>query len=164
MSPGTKELKRGGALVQGPWKATRVKKASRPKEVTTEYVDDLFSHWVRERAGWVCARCGVNFYCRKGALETSHFFNVRYSGTRYDFDNCIALCHECHQGGVNRIGYEHQKKTAYLEFMKARLGELAFEALRLRSQAHVKLSEAKLEFLAWHNKHRQRATRSAKTT
>lgn len=143
MNRGTSQMARGQP-VRGPWRAHRAVKASRPRSVTTEYVDSLFSLEVRERAGWRCARCGDEFSRRRGWLHCSHFFNVRFFAVRYDFDNAIALCSKCHVGPG---GYEYAKKTAYREFMILLLGPDRFEALRLKALTHVKLSEAKSQYL-----------------
>lgn len=50
--------------------------------------------------------------------------------TRYDEDNCIALCFPCHL-----YKWEKEKQGEYMRFMRTRLGRNGYN--RLEERAHV---------------------------
>lgn len=59
--------------------------------------DKWFSLCIRERANWTCERCGTK--CpddRRMGLHCSHYHGRGKWSTRYDPDNCRALCYGCH--------------------------------------------------------------------
>ena len=57
--------------------------------------DALFSELVRERASWLCEKCGAKPAPRM--LHCSHFFGRCYRSTRWHPDNAAAHCFGCHQ-------------------------------------------------------------------
>lgn len=97
--------------------------------------DAVFSNAVRERDRWTCQRC--NKYYPEGkrqGLHCSHFFGrARYS-TRFDFDNCEALCHGCHQ-------YLGSHPNLHREHKIVKLGSEKFNNLISRSNNRVKKSD-----------------------
>lgn len=127
-------------------KAALSKKAKRSKTPSTNKVKKIFSDMVRERAGWKCIRCGRDCSERRGLLHCSHFWAVGFTATRFDFDNCDALCYVCHYGQM-RTGWEYNKQGEYREFMLNKLGARAYEALEQKARSSKKLLDAKLEFL-----------------
>lgn len=59
--------------------------------------DKWFSLCIRERANWACERCGTK--CpddRRMGLHCSHYHGRGKWSTRFDPDNCRALCYGCH--------------------------------------------------------------------
>jgi hypothetical protein len=98
-----------------------------------ESLDRKFSILIREAAGWQCARCGKYFAeDSRDLLHCSHFFSRRHKATRFDPENCDALCFECHDRfGCHPMEYEQWKIE--------RMGEEQFAALseRARGIAHL---------------------------
>lgn len=59
--------------------------------------DKWFSLCIRERANWTCERCDKR--CpddKRMGLHCSHFHGRGKWATRFDPDNCRALCYGCH--------------------------------------------------------------------
>lgn len=52
--------------------------------------DRVFSLYIRARDG-SCKNCG-----RPDNLQAAHIVSRRYHGTRWDEENCVALCRDCH--------------------------------------------------------------------
>lgn len=101
--------------------------------------DLIFSRAIRARDNWTCVKCGrVHewWFNEKGeavssTLDNSHFFKRALWATRFDPENCDALCKiPCHES------WEHEKKEGmgYWNFKEKQLGKRRFEALRLRAQ------------------------------
>jgi 5-methylcytosine-specific restriction endonuclease McrA len=91
-------------------------------------VDKLFSTYIRTRSKWKCEHCGK--YCGENnslyKLECSHHFTRSRESTRFDPENCVALCFTCH----NKF---HDDKGLRNNFMIQRLGQQAYDLLELRS-------------------------------
>ena len=88
--------------------------------------DSKFSKIIIARDG-KCLKCGTTIM-----LSCSHFYGRANYATRFDPDNCIALCIEpCHNL------WESKKKTDYKEFMIALLGFNGFCKLEERSKLRV---------------------------
>ena len=93
--------------------------------------DEMFSRYIRLRDKR-CVRCG-----RRGeddangdsiiGLQCSHFFGRARESTRFDPENCDALCCGCHQywGSTNT--------EAYREFKIRQLGDEGFKKLTIRA-------------------------------
>lgn len=99
--------------------------------------DILFSKYIRAKAKGKCERCGK--VCeidgeRIGQLECSHYFSRRINATRYDPENCYALCSGCHKrmGGHQRDG-----KGEYDLWVKSKLGT-RYNLLCLRAETYHK--------------------------
>lgn len=95
--------------------------------------DSAFSKKILARDGH-CQYPG----CQKTeGLTCSHYFGRAIKNTRFNEDNCIALC-RTHHYWDKQLGFEYQKQTEakhgwdgrYTIFMRERLGEANFEALR----------------------------------
>lgn len=94
--------------------------------------DTEFSKWVRARDGR-CVRCGTT-----NNLTCSHFWVRQHSATRYDPDNCVALCWmPCH-----KYHWEKEKQGAYKDFMLVWLGKKKYKALEERSKTTYPRSDA----------------------
>lgn len=123
------------------------KKAKRAKPRSTKGVQKIFNRMVRERAEWICVRCGRDFTERKGLLHASHFWGVGFTATRFDFDNVDALCYPCHYGQFG-TGWEYCKQGDYRTYMIKKLGQDGYAALEQKARSQKKLLDAKSEFLA----------------
>lgn len=102
-------------------------------KIKIDKADQLFSEYIRRRDG-KCVRCGRRGTGEKGivGLQNSHYFGRRNESTRFDSENCDALCLGCHQiWGSN-------DREAYREFKIRQLGERGFKLLLFRSNQYQK--------------------------
>lgn len=98
-------------------------KLPKPLIWTTKKADAEFSKWIRARDK-KCARCGT-----EKNLTCSHFWARQHSKTRYDPDNCIALCWmPCH-----KYHWEKEKQGAYRDFMLQWLGQEKYSDLHAKA-------------------------------
>lgn len=97
--------------------------------------DRLFSIEIRKRDGQ-CVNCGSTLF-----LGCSHYFSRGIYALRYDPENCITLCQECHEN------WEHEKDGVYKDFMIMWLGEEEFEVLKYRSKMKINPYQAITEFM-----------------
>lgn len=104
-------------------------------------LDKVFSFLVRERDHWKCVRCYKPYHPPTSALHCSHYFSRRYRGTRWDFNNCDALCYGCHRM------VEGDKQGWYSQFKKKQLGDREFSYLEARAYGITKYSIQDLEML-----------------
>lgn len=94
--------------------------------------DDEFSKWIRARDK-KCARCGT-----ENNLTNSHFWARQHKGTRYDPENCVAVCWmPCH-----KYYWEKEKQGDYRDFMLSRLGKIRYNKLEERARSIYPLSKA----------------------
>lgn len=105
----------------------------------TTYADDKFSLFIRARDG-KCMRCGSI----DKKLDCSHFWKRGDSGTRFDRNNCIALCRDCH------TIWEHQKNNEYKDFMLNWLGEVEYRLLEIRARTWKNRRDSVIEFMQWY--------------
>lgn len=96
------------------------------KDWNLDRADREFSMFIRKRDG----RC-MNPLCPTqerniAALECSHFYGRKYLITRFDPENCIALCHWCH------AAWEDTKQGRYREVMIRWLGQRRFDEMEKR--------------------------------
>jgi len=94
--------------------------------------DVKFSLYIRTRDNWTCQRCFKKYEPPTQGLQNSHFWGRARENTRFDPDNCDALCFRCHQywGGDGR--------EDYIEFKKKQLGEEGYKKLKLRAHLYKK--------------------------
>lgn len=88
--------------------------------------DTAFSNYIRERDKWTCQRCRKVYAPPTSALHNSHFFSRGKWNTRYDPDNCMALCYGCHR-------YMDKHLDEYEDYKYEQLGEDGFNRLTLRA-------------------------------
>jgi hypothetical protein len=114
------------------WRSLRREAERRPSFLKTNKWDKIFSQIVRERDKWSCARCGKSYSPPTSGLHNSHYFGRAKYSTRFDEENCDALCYGCHQywGSTDR--------EAYRQFKIKQLGENQFNALMVRSNQTTK--------------------------
>lgn len=131
--------KPGTGLKRKPRSAQRRTGVSKKKPTSTAKADKLFSLFVRQRDGkCVYPNCVETDIKR---LQCSHFWARANSATRYDPDNCVALCYKHHYGDRSH-GWEYAKHAEYRDYMLSWLGEARFNALMLRGRTVVKRQEA----------------------
>ena len=94
--------------------------------------DVKFSQFIRSRDGWKCVRCHTQYYPPTKGLQNSHFWGRGRENTRFDPDNCDALCTACHQ----RWGGDERED--YIEFKKKQLGEEGYKKLKIRAFQYKK--------------------------
>ena len=80
-------------------------------------LDKICSEIVRGRGK--CQRCG-----KRNNLQTAHIFGRTYNNTRFDLDNLLCLCPDCH------INFAHKQPILFAEFVKRILGEEKYELLK----------------------------------
>ena len=92
-------------------------KIKAPKIWSTDKADTMFSIYIRNRDGR-CMRCGKT--ADRTQLSCSHFWPRQHSATRYDPENCVALCWvPCH-----KYNWEKEKQGEYRDFMLVWLGRI----------------------------------------
>ena len=103
--------------------------------------DRVFSEFIRLRDKQ-CVRCGRRGTGPKGiiGLQASHYFGRANRSTRFDSENCDALCMGCHQmwGSTDREGYR--------AFKVKQLGEWGFQRLIVRSNL-IQKKDKKMELI-----------------
>ena len=97
-------------------------------------LDREFSLLVRSLSDWICTRCGRNFASRPEELHCSHFHSRRHMAVRFDFDNCDALCWECHD-------YFDHHPAEHAAWKLEQLGCERFDALQESARRIVKLDK-----------------------
>ena len=107
-------------------------KTPKRKIWTMKQADDKFSLHIRKRDK-KCARCGTT-----KNLTCSHFWARQHKGTRYDPENCVAVCWmPCH-----KYHWEKEKQGEYRDFMLKRLGKKKYDALEKRARKPCPISDA----------------------
>lgn len=98
--------------------------------------DKLFSDYIRHRDEWTCRRCKVYYQPPTAAIQNSHYFGRAGKSTRWDPENCDALCTKCHfvWGSEDREGYR--------DFKVKQLGQKRFDALYRRAKIPTKVDES----------------------
>jgi hypothetical protein len=95
--------------------------------VKIKSADKWFSLCIRERANWTCERCGAK--CpddKRMGLHCSHYHGRGKWATRFDPDNCRALCYGCHS-------YVGGNPDIHRSDMIARLGPGLYEIVLEKS-------------------------------
>lgn len=144
--------RKGGEVRRIHVKSKKTSKKRIPKSLLRK-ADDAFSLVIRKRDG----RCMHPVGCPKSALkdlQCSHFIGRATKSTRFDPDNCIALCW-FHHYKSKEFGLEYHKQTKekhgfdgwYTKVMKQRLGPVRYLKLIKRSKQNLKLTREFLENL-----------------
>jgi len=99
--------------------------------------DTAFSNYIRERDNWTCQRCRTKYdkYStedRQG-LHNSHYWGRGHEGTRFEVDNCIALCYGCH-----RLWGHGDQRDQYKDYTIRKLGEARFKSLMVQAHTYKK--------------------------
>lgn len=106
--------------------------------------DTLYTRYVRERDDYTCQRCRRPYpkdNCRN--LVTSHFWGRGRENTRFDDENCMALCQlPCHQYWGHGEG-----RVEYQAFMEEKLGQAGYDNLMVRAHTYKKQDDKMDEFV-----------------
>lgn len=94
-------------------------------------LDVLFSTYIRTKAGWKCEMCFKQYHPPTASLQCSHFKGRRNKSTRWEPENCAALCFSCHR----RVTEDPEFHRNW--FLK-RLGEERYNALILKANSYGK--------------------------
>lgn len=111
--------------------------------------DAAFSDWIRERDDWTCQRCFSEFEKPNAGLHNSHFFSRAKKATRFEPDNCAALCFKCHQHftaedtfrGGPMLTQEHK------DFVLKRIGPERLNRLEVLSYATAKIDDSAIKLV-----------------
>lgn len=79
--------------------------------------DILFSKYIRLRDKR-CQLCG-----KQTQLQAAHVISRAVLRTRYDYDNCLTLCADCH------LNWAHRNPLEFTEFIYKHLGEERYHSL-----------------------------------
>ncbi len=101
-------------------------------KIKADRADTVFSKAIRTRDKWTCQRCETEYTPPTKALHCSHYFGRGRENTRFDPENCDALCHGCHQF------WGSDDKEGYRNFKINQLGQVGFDALVLRANMYKK--------------------------
>jgi hypothetical protein len=104
------------------WKRTKIDPA-----------DKYFSEYIRKKANWKCEYCKKDYSDNHQGLHCSHYWSRIHESTRYDPDNCMALCFYHHQ-----ILGHGEGRDEYKRIMIKKLGEKGFQQLTIRANQIVK--------------------------
>lgn len=102
--------------------------------IKTNYIDRLFSRYIRARAGYKCERCGAQHDRSSTGLHCSHIFSRRHAMTRWDPQNAVAHCYPCHT-------YLGGNPVIFTEWAGNYLGGTELDALRDRAMSVVKITD-----------------------
>jgi 5-methylcytosine-specific restriction endonuclease McrA len=102
--------------------------------------DALFSKYIRIRDNWTCQRCHTRHEEGSRGLHCSHFFGRANENTRFDPQNCTAICFGCHKY------FDEKDREAYREFKIKQIGKKEFEKLTIRARMSCK-KDRKLSYL-----------------
>lgn len=110
------------------------------KSIKLDQADRLFSLFIRARDK-KCMCCGRAGRPNKEGLpviglQASHFWSRKHESTRYDSENCDALCAYCHF----RWGGDHRDE--YKEFKLTQLGTRRYQLLEFRHNTYQKKDRA----------------------
>ncbi len=105
---------------------------------TLEYADEQFSRYIRRRD----SKCQYPYCNKTEGLDNSHFHLRGHSATRFDPDNCIALCRTHHQ---QLEVPQPNKNPEYIALMLARLGKEKFIYLSTKANGIYKRTQAILD-------------------
>ena len=102
--------------------------------------DGKFSEFIRNRDG-ECQRC----HRKDRQLQCSHFWDRQWYATRFDPDNCCALCSWCHT--FDRDSWQEDRLGEYKEFMIAKLGVEGYNKLKEKHKQFKSKRDAILEVM-----------------
>lgn len=104
------------------------------RKIKRRQSDIEFSKFIRTRDGWICQRCRKQFPERAANLHNSHYWLRGHQSTRFDPENCDALCASCHAYVEAHEGHNDW----YKPFKIKQLGQEAYDLLEMRSRQYKK--------------------------
>jgi len=121
-----------------PVKPRKKKRPRSEKKILSDELDHLGSQVCRKQWQGYCALCG------NPGNQQHHYFGKRaYPWLRWDPDNLVWLCWQCH---ICRIHHEAETERARDAIIK-RIGQDGFDRLKERSVKHQKLSLTDLDVI-----------------
>lgn len=108
-------------------------------KIKRDKADALFSLYIRTRDKWTCQRCGRYHRPPTRALHCAHHFGRWKESTRFDPDNCDALCHGCHS-------YFTANPREYVIWKEKRLGPSRYACLEVAASDYKK-KDRKMELI-----------------
>ena len=136
-------------MKRGKWKIKTSEKAYpiKPRIWSLDRADNEFSLYIRNRDGR-CMYPGCLVTDIK-KLQCSHYWGRTHKGTRFEPDNCIALCWPHHFKDKLR-GWEYKKQLAgefqhdgeYTVYMKKWLGKKRFNELQAIARSAMPQSDS----------------------
>jgi hypothetical protein len=101
--------------------------------------DDVFSDLVRERADWVCERCGRNYRHEPEMLDCSHVNSRGITSVRTHKDNAFAHCKRgCHE-------YFEQHPLEFADWVRSKIGQRRYDRLILLANKPTKFTHHERE-------------------
>lgn len=100
--------------------------------IKIDLADKYFSKYIRTRDNWTCQRCKTEYPENSQGLHCSHYWNRWREGTRYEPDNCDALCFGCHKL------WGSDERDEYTKFKTKQLGENRMKTLELQARSYCK--------------------------
>lgn len=107
--------------------------------------DILFSNLVRERADYVCERCGAEKRECPAGLDCAHYIGRGCHATRFHARNAFALCSGCHS-------YFDSRASHFYRWTVSHLGNGVERALFDLSEQGKGMPKRVLESMHEHNK------------
>jgi len=121
--------------------------------VKIDPLDRLFADYVKLKAGGMCEYCGQTpksqgYHCHHGVAGR------RYLNTRWEEDNCVALCLACHNlfsdiPGINqgfflkRIGSKRMEEIEVIARTYKKMTQARRDEIKAEFQERIKLLEEK---------------------
>jgi len=109
-------------------------------KVKIKKTDFLFSLYIRNRDKWKCRYCGKDYSDNRKMLHNSHYWGRNKEGTRYEPDNCMALCFYHHE----QLGHG-DLRDKYKEMMIEWLGQKRFDSLEIQANSYCKKDDKFME-------------------
>lgn len=110
-------------------------------KIKLDKADKIFSKFIRERADWKCEYCGKDYRDNPQGLHCSHYWGRGREGTRFEPDNCAALCFYHH-----RLLGHGDARDEYKQMMIDRLGQKRFDELEVQARTYCK-RDRKMSYL-----------------
>lgn len=109
--------------------------------------DRWFALFIKERDGWECQSCHKQLEHDPGRLHNSHYWGRGRESTRFDPENCDALCFYCHDT------WEGEKQGDYKHFKEKQLGQARYTQLMARAYTPGK-RDRKAQLIIWRTAYR----------
>jgi hypothetical protein len=103
-----------------------IKTSKSPRKSIIYQLDDIFREIIRLRDDFTCQRTGNKG--DKYNIDVAHFYSRDYKRIRWDLDNACCL-----GKGVHKF-WAHKKPQEFSEWWLERIGEEAFERLKLKAR------------------------------
>ena len=100
--------------------------------------DAAFSDAIRERDGWQCRNCGG-----QSDIQCAHIISRKFSRTRTDPSNAIALCASCHT-------HFTQDEFLWVDWCVEKFGRAYIDELRLKRHELLRRSKNYVKECAKH--------------